>query len=275
MQIFRYYSEAEHALAVLRDLEIRTSIPNTLNDPFELSPTIDAAQFTQRRLEAALRQDWKVDKLYQQEGRRFGFTSKKAYKRYYLKDLPQRVAKLLANVPKNAEAVRSGFANLFSKRWRLICASRARDSILMWSHYGKNHTGIVVEFDTDAPPFDHMAASVFPVTYSEHKPAYVQATKRSGFEDPMFTVASTKANQWSYEQEVRIIVPASPQVLRETRYLPIAAECVTTLILGCRAPGSTLVAARSVLKQRAFQQVGLLQGDLNRDEYRLNFKDCR
>jgi hypothetical protein len=47
-RIYRYY-KAEHGIRVLRDLEIRTSIPSTLNDPFELSPNIDAAQFTQKQ----------------------------------------------------------------------------------------------------------------------------------------------------------------------------------------------------------------------------------
>jgi len=39
MILYRYY-RPEHALLVLLDLEIRASIPNTLNDPFELSPNI-------------------------------------------------------------------------------------------------------------------------------------------------------------------------------------------------------------------------------------------
>jgi len=75
LKIFRYY-KAEHALSVLRDLEIRASIPSELNDPFELSPNIDAAQFSQRRIEAILRQDFYVDKSYREEGRRRGLTSR-------------------------------------------------------------------------------------------------------------------------------------------------------------------------------------------------------
>lgn len=275
MQIFRYYSEAEHALAVLRDLEIRTSIPNTLNDPFELSPKVDAAQFTVRRLESFLRQDSEIDRWYQIEGRQRGFTSKKQFKRSYLKDVPRRAAKLIVNVPKNVEAVRQNFLNSFSEKWRLICASRVRDSILMWSHYGKNHTGIVVEFNTDAPPFDHMTRSVFPVIYATNKPAYVHSHKDPEFEKAIFTVATTKAEQWSYEQEIRVIVPATPRVLRETIYLPITAASISTLTVGCHASVSTLTRARAALKRPEYQHVGLARAELDRDEYLLNFKEWR
>src|SRR6266566_5329668 len=105
MKLFRYY-RAEHALSVFQDLEIRTSIPNTLNDPFELSPNIDPAQFTQSKCEAFLRKDYNIDETYRREGRRRGFTNKKAFKRWYLNDVSRRVATLLPKVPANVERVR-------------------------------------------------------------------------------------------------------------------------------------------------------------------------
>src|SRR5207249_1304891 len=114
VKLFRYY-KAEHALSVLNDLEIRTSIPNTLNDPFELSPNIDASQFTQKRCETFLRNDQNVEMWYKREGRQRGFTSKKAFKRWYLKDIPRRAAELLPKVPRNVEQVRKNFADDFSK----------------------------------------------------------------------------------------------------------------------------------------------------------------
>jgi hypothetical protein len=94
MILYRYY-RPEHALLVLRDLEIRTSIPNTLNDPFELSPNIDATQFTQERCEAFLRQDHNVDMWYRMEGSDRGFSDKDEFKRWYLGDVPRRAAELL------------------------------------------------------------------------------------------------------------------------------------------------------------------------------------
>jgi hypothetical protein len=155
VKIFRYY-KVEHALSVLRDLEIRTSIPMDLNDPFELAPNIDPSQFSQRRIEAIFRQGFYIDKAYREEGRRRGVTSKKEFKRLYLKDVPRRAAEAVPKIPKNVEAVRREFAHRFGKYWRLVCASLINDSVLMWSHYADNHTGLVLEFDTTQPPFSQI-----------------------------------------------------------------------------------------------------------------------
>jgi hypothetical protein len=150
LKTFRYY-KSEHGLKVLNDLEIRASIPTELNDPFELSPNIDAAQFGQRRLEALMRQDYHIDRAYRLEGRQRGFGSKKEFKRWYLKDVPRRAAERLPKVRKNVEAERRKFALRFGKYWRLICASQVRDSVLMWSHYADKHMGLVLEFDASHP----------------------------------------------------------------------------------------------------------------------------
>jgi hypothetical protein len=186
VQIFRYY-KAEHALSVLTDLAIRVSIPNALNDPFELSPNIDPAQFTQKRCENFLRQDYNVDMWYEREGRQRGYTNKKAFRRWYLKDLPRRAAALLPKVPDNVERVRRNFLDSFSQRWRMICASLVNDSILMWSHYSDNHTGVVIAFDTTQQPFSGInKACVLTVNYSDKKPDYYHFHKTPAFQKELF-----------------------------------------------------------------------------------------
>ena len=57
MILYRYY-RPEHALLVLRDLEIRTSIPHTLNDPCELSPNIDLVRRALQRPQARMEGDY-------------------------------------------------------------------------------------------------------------------------------------------------------------------------------------------------------------------------
>jgi hypothetical protein len=260
----------------LNALEIRTSIPNALNDPFELSPNIDPAQFTQKRCENFLRQDYNVDMWYEREGRGRGFTNKKAFKRWYLKDLPRRAAALLPKVPDNVERVRRNFLNSFSGKWRMICASLANDSILMWSHYADNHTGVVLALDMTQQPFSGINKKcVLTVNYSAKKPDYYHFHKTPAFERELFAVASTKATAWSYEREVRIMVPASPKVLRDMQFLPITPGAVSGVFLGCRASGVTKLAFRSALKAPHFDHVRLLQAELNRAEYSLDFEESR
>ena len=104
----------------------------------------------------------------------------------------------------------------------MICASLVNDSILMWSHYADNHTGVVLAFDTTQEPFSAInKACVLTVNYSDKKPDYYHFHKTPAFQKELFSVASTKASAWSYEREIRIMVPASPKVLRDMKFLPV------------------------------------------------------
>jgi Protein of unknown function (DUF2971) len=161
----------------LRDLELRASLATELNDPFELSPNIDPAQFDQRRTEAVLRQDRYIDSAYRKEGRQRGFTNKKDFKRWYLKDISRRTMALLPEIPRNLELLNRDFAADFNKYWRLVCASLVHDSILMWSHYADNHTGLVLAFDTKQAPFSHVPNDCWlTVKYSNRKADYATAS---------------------------------------------------------------------------------------------------
>lgn len=202
MRLFRYY-KAQWAIRTLTDLEIRTSIPSKLNDPFELSPNIDPSQFTQERIEDILCYDHIIDKYYDDEAVESGFRNKEDYKRWYLRSLPERAAERLKDIPTNVEADRKSFSEKFGRYWRIVCASLVDDSILMWSHYADNHTGVVLEFDTGEPPFSEIGNdSILTVKYSDRKPDYTHFDYGNGFKEEMYRVAATKATDWAYEKEV-------------------------------------------------------------------------
>lgn len=271
MKIYRYY-KAEFGLNALNNLELRTSIPNSLNDPFELSPNIDTTQFTQQRCETFLRADHNVEMWYQLEGRQRGFTSKKQFKRWYLKDIPRRAAALLPNVPTNVEDARKAFADTFSEHWRIVCTSRTAESVLMWSHYADNHSGLVIEFTTTEPPFSQIGDDcILTVVYSDKKAEYFHSNKLPQFLKRMFTVAATKARDWAYEQEIRIVVAPSPKTLRADQFLPLSPRSITAVFLGCRSSPATKTSVHSALRRPELGHVRLLQAELHPSEYALNF----
>lgn len=257
---------------MLADLEIRTSIPNTLNDPFELSPNFDPSQFNQRRLEAVLRQDYYVDAAYREEGRRRGLSSRKEFKRFYLKDVPRRAAAALPRIPKNVDHVRRNFADKFSKYWRLICASLVHDSVLMWSHYADNHTGLVLAFDTGQPPFSEIGKDCWlTVKYSDQKPDYVYSHKENEFRKKMFAVAGTKASDWSYENEIRIIV--ADTAIRDGGFLPLAAKSIVTVYCGCRISATDKKAVQAAVNMPRLKHVDLRFATLDESKYALKFEE--
>jgi Protein of unknown function (DUF2971) len=270
VRVYRYY-KSEHCLSVLKDLRIRASIPNSLNDPFELSPNIDPAQFTQNKCETFLRQDHEIDHWYQREGSQCGFTNKKAFKRWYLKDLPRRAAKLLPQVPQNIEQVRKNFANDFSEAWRIICCSLVRDSILMWSHYADNHAGLVLELETNEAPFSSVSEYILTVKYSEKKPEFIYAHKYGAFVKAYLPVAATKAIDWAYEKEIRIVLPRQP--LKDGQYVPISPACIKGVYLGCRSSLETKKLVCSALRNPQFQNVKLAKTEVNPSKCELIFAE--
>jgi hypothetical protein len=268
-RIFRYY-KAERGLEVLNDLETWTSIPTELNDPFEVLPNIDPTQFTKRRLEAILRQDFYIERAYRREGRQLGFGSKKRYKHWYRKDVARRAAEALPKIPKNVEALRGNFPLKFGSYWRLLCTSLVYDSVLMWSHYAAKHTGLVLAFDTAEKPFSEIPKECWlTVKYSDQKPDYVYALKDREFSKKMFAVAGIKAKNWSYEQEIRIVL--ADISLRKGRFLLLTPKSIAAVFCGYRISEEHKAAVQVALKHPEVEHVELWQGALDKSEYALQF----
>jgi hypothetical protein len=247
MKIFRYY-KAKRGLSVLEDLELRASLATELNDPFELSPNINPAQFNQGRIEMVLRQDYYIDSAYRKEGKQRGFTKKKDFKRWYLKDISRRAAAR-----------------------RLVCASLVYDSILMWSHYADNHRGLVLAFDTTKIPFSQIPPDCWlTVKYSNKKADYVYSHKDRQFRRKMFAVAASKASGWSYEQEIRIILAAGSP-LRDGHFLRLAPETIAAVYCGYRVSSADENAVRLALAAPYFKHVELWFASLDEYEYALKF----
>lgn len=269
-RIYRYY-EARHAVSTIRDLEIRTSLPDRLNDPFELAPKIDVAQFTREQCERILMQPHHVEEAYQREAAVRGLFDKESFHRWYRSTVSERAASHMRNIPHNVEQVRQNFAQMFAKHWRLICGSEVFDSILMWSHYARDHTGIVLGFDTARAPFCEVPDDCWlNINYSGKKADYSYDPDEQIFREKMFSVAATKATEWAYESEVRIIVPTN-LVLRD-RFLPISPESIAAVYFGCRTSEDDKKAAAQVLKERQLALVEQYHGALDPNEYRLNFE---
>jgi hypothetical protein len=269
LKIFRYY-KAKYGLSVLNDLEIRASIPTELNDPFELSPNINPVQFDQRRIEAMLRQDRHLEDAYRKEGRQRGFANKREFKRWYLKDLPKRAAARLPKITRNVESWKRDFAASFSNYWRLVCASLVHDSILMWSHYAENHTGLVLAFDTEQRPFPQIPDDCWlTVKYLDKKADYVYSHKEREFRKKMFAVAATKASGWSYEKEIRIVLAHTS--LRDRRFLRLTPESIAGVYCGCRISPGDKAAVQIALSRSKLRHVKVYMGTLDESEYALRF----
>lgn len=108
----------------------------------------------------------------------------------------------------------------------VCCLSEHNDNILMWSHYGDNHSGLCLGFQISDQAIDFARASK--VAYSEFRPVINlihDLTEQNIFNATMLT----KSKQWSYESEWRMI---ERNILKRERLYPPSA--LVQVIFGAR-----------------------------------------
>ena len=108
----------------------------------------------------------------------------------------------------------------------VCCFSEKRDNILMWAHYAEQHTGFCLEFDIDNDFFRPITSAI-KVKYDAILPELnvMQLPNDPSGELGMKLV--TKAEDWKYEQEWRIVKKGIG-----TQNFP--EDALSGVILGCR-----------------------------------------
>lgn len=103
--------------------------------------------------------------------------------------------------------------NQLKETYKICSLSERIDSVLMWSHYGKNHTGFAMEYDFSKLHRNHFATlSLWPVAYTETLfdiTHIMQAQRKSEPFNSLFGVPASlcKAKDWQYEREWRLVIP--------------------------------------------------------------------
>jgi Protein of unknown function (DUF2971) len=112
---------------------------------------------------------------------------------------------------KNRE-IRRKFEKWFAdvdKKNGLLCFCRSWRNPVMWAHYARNHTGICYGFDVDPAIFidvRYVSERLYPNLTLKNFSSHVG-------EDQMVDLFATKFIHWSYEEEVRLLVSFSAEVL--------------------------------------------------------------
>lgn len=184
--------------------------------------------------------------------------------------------------------------------WRndtwLCSLSKVNNSILMWSHYCWNHSGICVGLDLDkvmdvVPDMfgtTFLKLLVFDVKYQdliERPDAYYYD------EPPMYYQWRTKAKEWEYEQEVRLIVknpnPAyaaftSEQAKQKKKewdwkeihhYLPLNGDCFESIYFGVKIDSKEKEKIINYARTKLTPDIKLYQMKVDEDAFRLNAEE--
>lgn len=177
------------------------------------------------------------------------------------KSRQRRVDLMMANPDKLLSGIRKSF-KLVLNHAGVCCFTTNPRQLLMWSHYGKDHKGLALQFDPSGDPVTFTKPSR--VSYSKELPVinWTEATYSGVLE-----VTHTKYEDWGYEDEWRMLHPRGCH----TRHL-FAAKALTGIIFGCRTPKEVKQMVVELLAERGrlgFPPVRLYQARMREAAYRL------
>lgn len=231
--------QSKHGKDLLTQNLVYMSSPEEFNDPFDCSISANL-----RMLNVPEKQEQFANLMT--NGMNDATPSERALKDSVrsevlkmIREKPEKMQQILDQ--KMTEAV-SSFFGIFS-------LSSHWDNILMWSHYAKNHSGICIGFNeaqiSKSALFDAKGLVQYPDDYPTLHPLMDRANI-----DWYIAQTYTKAKNWSYEKEYRVLRSYSKPATTEDREIIIPDELYTEVILGLDFPDSEVNSILDLVKAK-------------------------
>lgn len=211
-RFYKYFGPERYDF--FKDLRVRYSQLGAFNDPFEGRPEITSLSSKENFLEELGRVlPEEIERTYAQLPpyirERMSFSQVRALAEHLVKDGQPEMFDTLQVI---GGAAGSFFTGKIDQHLGVFCLSEVPDSLLMWAHYARSHTGFVVEFDALHPSFHEQKSAeddlrhIRRVYYRDSRPS-APLSEMSAIE--LFLV---KSSHWSYEREWRIVRPLTDAV---------------------------------------------------------------
>jgi len=123
------------------------------------------------------------------------------------------------------------FAEQQLSQRRIYCLTPFPDNTLMWSHYADNHKGICLEFAND----NLLIRKARPCQYRKEYPEWSLQDYGPGKDANALELVLTKAMDWCYEREWRIIANTldGPTKLYNEDFVKLPPGALSAIIIGC------------------------------------------
>lgn len=244
-QFYKYYS-VDAAKAVLRDVRLKWSSPILFNDPFDNQLDFmieqDVEKLAQQTMESYAKicasevpvpfynlEQTIITELIRQALKRSAYSFTEDEKAELLEAARASARKMIERAPEINRDIRKLMFDI-----SIFCVSETHDNSPMWSHYAEQHKGAVVRF---LPTVNDSPLSVAQkVRYTDEIPKFTSEELMDSKSLPMtaFTkLTLTKSNQWSYENEWRVVTTMRDKA-KQFELLPFSKEELGAIFLGCR-----------------------------------------
>lgn len=157
------------------------------------------------------------------------------------------------------------------KRLGVLCLSRSRNSVVMWGHYSKSHSGICIGYDFDKlVNFLNNKLSEKVMTYEVQYTSEVPKFDNIKMLDDEYLLESTnkrfstKHIDWQYEKEVRIIITNFAR-----KQIEIPADVISEIIFGYKTSASDIKAI-TLLSDRLYPDIKLFRASPNKETFKMD-----
>jgi len=265
----------------LESQELAFSPLNTFNDPFEGRPDIKGL-VTKEHLTNTL-----LEKLPGAIERQYRNLPRERRRLLTLEQFRKKMLEMArTEFPKEASnyhSLMTGMAqelpDRMSKIMGALCLCETRDSLLMWAHYAKSHTGFTVEFDSSSPFFNRKRTEsdehyhLRRVLYRSRRPSG-QLLDFDGNE--LFLV---KSDDWSYEKEWRMFAPLenADRELSLDDGITISLfkfplSCVRSVTIGSRAATNIRDRIKALASSSKDHEITVYQAAPSKSHFMLDFE---
>lgn len=161
--------------------------------------------------------------------------------------------------PDTIEQYRQRFLEELQYKQGVLSLSENSQSILMWSHYAEKHSGLCLTFDRHSEFFSRAKRVVYQSQYP-----VIDLSAATPDELVEFALFS-KSEEWSYEQEWRIIEDQNGRVGRHV----FPKENLIEVTFGARTDPETLTAIRGLIEVQ-MPHIRIYQMQVDATDFHLN-----
>jgi len=208
MYFFKYYSPEDYKfLFKPNGISLRFSQPRILNDPFELLFVYDSPS---QNTKIKMKEDILEKKGGYKEIENLALSSAKPIKELFENhnNDHQKIDRLIDMLYANIQFLEQDkINNKLNDTFGILSFTPQGYSRPMWSYYGKNHTGFAVEFDPyslNLPSSNNENTVIKGVEYENERPKNLHPSEGL---DPIFEALYTKDDEWTHEDEWRLVYP--------------------------------------------------------------------
>lgn len=154
----------------------------------------------------------------------------------------------------------------------VLCFSKHRDDILMWSHYSDGHKGFCLEFDKERlEAWKYCRRVDYEKKYLPFKKFNDAFPDNDNKEKLIQLLLLRKSKHWKYESEWRIIVKPEDDN-SGSRYYKFPEELLTGVIFGCQMADDKRRVIKDFLKNRK-NHVQCYEAKKKENEFALEIKE--